>query len=203
MHRKIRLTEIGIFVLTLCLGFPRLGRAGEPLEVVRGAVDKAVQILKDSKLQSQDKRKERVDRLREVLNPIFDYEEMAKRALGTHWRRRTPAEQEELVKLFRDFLERTYSDKVDLYGGEKVRFGREVIAGTAAQVEAAIVKPKGWEIDVSSELRHVSSQWQGYDALVVTISIVNNSRSHVVRIISDSSYAERVERLQEQVRGDA
>ncbi len=68
---------------------------------------------------------------------------MAKRALGIHWRRRTPAEQEEFVKLFRDFLERIYSDKIDLYGGEKVRFGREVIDKDFAELESTIIKSQG------------------------------------------------------------
>jgi phospholipid transport system substrate-binding protein len=203
MHRKIRQIEIGIFVFTLCLGFSRFAQAGEPLEVVRVAVDKAVQILKDPKLQSQDKKKERVDRLREALNPIFDYEEMAKRALGSHWRRRTPAEQEEFVKLFRDFLEKIYSDKVDLYGGEKVRFGREVIDKDFAQVESAVIKPNGEEIAVSYKLRQMNGQWKVYDVVVENISIVNNYRSQFDRVISSSSYEELVKRLQEKARQDA
>ena len=201
MHRKIRQTEIGIFVFTLCLGFSRFTQAGEPLEVVRVAVDKAVQILKDPKLQSQ--KKERVDRLREALNPIFDYEEMAKRALGSHWRRRTPAEQEEFVKLFRDFLERIYSDKIDLYGGEKVRFGREMIDKDFAQVESAVIKPNGEEIAVSYKLRQMNGQWKVYDVVVENISIVNNYRSQFDRVISSSSYEELVKRLQEKARQDA
>ncbi|HEX2261255.1 MAG TPA: ABC transporter substrate-binding protein [Candidatus Binatia bacterium] len=203
MHRKIRQIEIGIFVFTLCLGFSRFAQAGEPLEVVRVAVDKAVQILKDPKLQSQDKKKERVDRLREALNPIFDYEEMAKRALGSHWRRRTPAEQEEFVKLFRDFLEKIYSDKVDLYGGEKVRFGREMIDKDFAQVESAVIKPNSEEIAVSYKLRQMNGQWKVYDVVVENISIVNNYRSQFDRVISSSSYEELVKRLQEKARQDA
>jgi phospholipid transport system substrate-binding protein len=203
MHRKIRQIDIGIFVFTLCFGFSRFAHAGEPLEVVRTAVDKAVQILKDPKLQSQDKKRERIERLREALNPIFDYEEMAKRALGTHWRRRTPAEQEEFVKLFRDFLERIYSDKVDLYGGEKVRFGREVIDKDFAQVESTIIKPKGEELAVIYKLRQLNGQWKVYDAVVENISIVNNYRSQFDRIISGSSYEELVKRLQEKAGQDA
>jgi phospholipid transport system substrate-binding protein len=195
MHRKIRQIEIGIFVFTLCFGFSRFAQAGEPLEVVRTAVDKAVQILKDPKLQSQDKKKERVERLREALNPIFDYEEMAKRALGRHWRERTPADQEEFVKLFRDFLERVYSDKIDLYGGQKVRFGREVIDNEFAQVESTIIQPKGEEIAVVYKLRQVNGQWKVYDAIVENISIVNNYRSQFDRVISSSSYEELVKRL--------
>jgi phospholipid transport system substrate-binding protein len=194
---------IGIFVFSLCFGFSSFASAGEPLELVRTAVEKAIKILKDPKLQSQDKKKERVDLLRETLNPIFDYEEMAKRALGPHWRRRTPAEQEEFVKLFRDFLERIYSDKIDLYGGEKVRFGREVLDGDFAQVESAIMKPKGEEIAVTYKLRQVNGQWKVYDAVVENISIVNNYRSQFDRIISSSSYEELVKRLQEKNGRDA
>jgi phospholipid transport system substrate-binding protein len=203
MHRKIRQIEIGIFVFTLCFGFSCFAQAGEPLEVVRTAVDKAVQILKDPKLQPQDKKRERIERLREALNPIFDYDEMAKRALGTHWRRRTPTEQEEFVKLFRDFLERIYSDKIDLYGGEKVRFGREVIDKDFAQVESTIIKPKGEELAVVYKLRQINGQWKVYDAVVENISIVNNYRSQFDRIISSSSYEELVKRLQEKAGQDA
>jgi phospholipid transport system substrate-binding protein len=203
MHRKIRQIEIGILIVTMCFGFAGFAQAGEPLDLVRTAVDKAVQILKDPKLQSQDKKRERIERLREALNPIFDYEEMAKRALGTHWRRRTPAEQEEFVKLFRDFLERIYSDKVDLYGGEKVRFGREVIDKDFAQIESTIIKPKGEELAVIYKLRQLNGQWKVYDAVVENISIVNNYRSQFDRIISSSSYEELVKRLQEKARQDA
>jgi len=203
MHRKIRQIEIGILIVTVCFGFAGFAQAGEPLDLVRTAVDKAVQILKDPKLQSQDKRRDRIERLREALNPIFDYEEMAKRALGTHWRRRTPAEQEEFVKLFRDFLERIYSDKVDLYGGEKVRFGRELIDKDFAQVESTIIKPKGEELAVIYKLRQLNGQWKVYDAVVENISIVNNYRSQFDRIISSSSYEELVKRLQEKAGQDA
>jgi phospholipid transport system substrate-binding protein len=135
--------------------------------------------------------------MREALAAIFDYEEMAKRALGPHWRQRTPAEQEEFVKLFRDFLERVYSDKIDLYAGQKVRFGREVIDNEFAQVESTISQPKSEEITVVYKLRQVNGQWKVYDAIVDNVSIVNNYRSQFDRVISSSSYEEPVKRLRE------
>ncbi len=199
MHRKIRLIEIGILIFTLCVGWARFTQAGEPQDLVRTAVDKAVQILKDPKLQPADKKKERIDRLREAVNPIFDYQEMAKRALGTHWRRRTPAEQEEFVILFRDFLEGIYSDKIDLYGGEKVLFGRQTVDEDFAQVESTIINPKGEEIAVNYKLRRVNGKWKVYDAVVENISIINNYRSQFDRVISGSSYQELVKRLREKV----
>jgi phospholipid transport system substrate-binding protein len=197
MHRKIRKIDLGIFFFALSFGFACLAQAGDPLDVVRTGVDQAFQILKDPKLQSPDKKKERIDRLREVLNPIFDYQEMAKRALGAHWRRRTPAQQEEFVALFRDFLEKIYSDKIDLYGGEKALFGRETMDNDFAQVESTIIKPKGEEIAVIYKLRCVEGKWKVYDAVIENISILNNYRSQFDRVISSSSYEELVKRLRE------
>jgi len=197
MHQKMRQFEICIFTITLSLASLTPAQAGAPLDLVRATVDRAIQILKDPKLSSPDKKQERVDRLREALAAVFDYEEMAKRALGPHWRQRTPAEQEEFVKLFRDFLEGVYSEKIGLYGGEKVRFGREVIDNEFAQVESTIIQPKGEEIAVVYKLRQVNGQWKVYDAIVENISIVNNYRSQFDRVISSSSYEELVKRLRE------
>ncbi len=195
MHQKIRQFEICIFTFMLSLASLTRAQAGAPLDLVRTTVDRAIQILKDPELSSPDRKKERVERLRETLVAIFDYEEMAKRALGPHWRQRTPAEQEEFVKLFRDFLERVYSDKIGLYGGEKVRFGREVMDNEFAQVESTIIRPKGEEIAVVYKLRQVNGQWKVYDAIVENISIINNYRSQFDRVISSSSYEELVKRL--------
>ena len=197
MHKKI--PQIAIFILTLCLDFPRFAQAGEPLELVRTAIEKAVQILKDPGLQAKDKKRERIDRLRAALTPIFDYDEMSKRALGAHWRRRTPAEQEEFVVVFRDFLERIYSDKIDLYGGEKVLFGRETIDTDFAQVETTIISLKGEEIAVVYKLRRENGKWKVYDAVVENISLINNYRSQFDRVISSASYDELLKRLREKV----
>ena len=202
MDGKIRRIAIGIFIFMVSLSVFRLVQAAEPLQLVRTSVDKAVQILRDPNLQSQDKKSERIDRLREALHSIFDYEEMAKRALGTHWRRRTPAEQKEFVKVFRDFLERIYSDKIDFYGGEEVRFGREFIDKGFAEVESTLIKSKGEELAVVYKLRQRDGQWKVYDAVVENISIINNYRSQFDRVISRSSYEELVKRLQEKASQD-
>jgi len=99
----------------------------EPFDLVQSAVEAALAILRDPKLNSAEKKQERIDGLKQVINPLFDYEEMARRTLAAHWRRRTAAEQEEFARLFRAFLERIYSDRVDRYGGERIVLGRETV----------------------------------------------------------------------------
>ena len=171
--------------------------AGEPLELVKVSANRAIQILKDPKLQSKEKKKERIERLKEIVNPLFDYEEMARRSLGPHWRRRTPQEQQEFVKLFRDYLEKTHSDKVDLYAGDKVIYGRETVEDDYAQVETTFVNTKGEEFSVVYRLRRVGGKWKVYDAVVENISIVNNYRSQFDRVISKSSFEELMRLLKE------
>jgi phospholipid transport system substrate-binding protein len=164
--------------------------AGEPLEMVRSSVEKVVAVLKDSRLKSPEKKKERIDRLKEIINPIFDYDEMARRALGAHWRRRTLAEQEEYLTLFRLFIEKVYADKVDLYEGERIVVGRETIDGDYAEVESKVINARGEENPVIFRIRRADGKWRVYDAVVENISVVQNYRSQFDRVISKSSYDE-------------
>jgi len=189
----------GLVILLLYAGGRVWAYAGEPLGIVKTAADKAIQILRDTHLRSNDKKQERIERLKEVLDPIFDYDEMAKRALGPQWRRRTPAEQEEFVKLFRDFLERIYSDKVNLYERQKVIFGRETIEKNFAEVESTMVNTKGEEISVVYRLRRADGKWKVYDALVENVSIINNYRSQFDRILSKHSFDELKKLLRDKV----
>lgn len=176
---------------------PGAASAGEPLELIRAATEGAIAVLKDPKLKSPEQKKERIDRLKELVNPIFDYNEMARRSLGAHWRRRSPTEQEEFTTLFRAFLERIYSDKIDFYDGQKVVFGRETIEQDYAQVESKMINAKGEENSVVYRLKRTDGKWKVYDAVIENISIVNNYRSQFDRVISKGSYEELKKMLKE------
>jgi len=177
-------------------GAPAAG-AGEPLDLVKSVSDRVLAILKDPKLKAADKKSERVERLKEIINPVFDYDEMARRALGAHWRRRTPAEQQDFVKLFRAFLEKIYAEKVDLYEGERVIFGREIIDQEYAEVESKVTNAKGEESPALYRLKRTDGKWKVYDAVIENISIVNNYRSQFDRVISKSSFDELMKMLRE------
>jgi len=171
--------------------------AAELVDQIRGAVDRAMRILNDPNLMSKDKKKERVNRLREIVDSLFDFEEMAKRALGSHWRSRTPAEQREFVTLFRRFLEKIYADKSDLYEGEKITVGRQTVDKDYAEVDSKIINKQGEESSVLYRLRQADGKWKVYDVVVEGVSIVNNYRSQFHRIITQSSYEELIKRIKE------
>jgi phospholipid transport system substrate-binding protein len=198
--RRLPISTIIIAIFALPAVTPGALRAGEALNALKAVTDRALEVLKDPKLQSQDKKQERIERLEQIINPIFDYEETAKRALGPHWRRLTPAQQREFVKLFRAFLEKVYSDRIDEYVGQDVVFGRESVEGDYAEINAKVISAKGEESSVIFKLRHAGGKWLVYDAVVENISIVNNYRSQFDRVIRTSSYEELVKKIRDKVK---
>ena len=171
--------------------------AGAPREQVQSAIEKVTAILNDPNLKSAAKKSERIERLRQVIFPKFDFAEMAKRSLGSNWQRRTPEEQQEFVKLFRELIENSYVENIDSYNGEKVNIVGEKQEKDFAQVNTKIVNNKGEEFAVDYRLLQSSGDWKIYDVVIENISIVNNYRSQFNRVIAKSSFEDLLQKLRD------
>jgi len=120
--------------------------------------------------------------------PKFDFAEMARRSLGTHWQRRSPEEQREFVRLFTELMENAYMTSLEGYQGEKVVIGGEKQDKEFAQVDTKIITKKGEEFAVNYKLHQAGNDWKIYDVVIENISIVNNYRSQFNRVIAQSSF---------------
>jgi phospholipid transport system substrate-binding protein len=158
--------------------------AGAPTEQIQSAVERVMTILKDPKLQAEAKRKE----LKDAVYPKFDFTEMARRSLGSHWQRRSPEEQREFVRLFTELVENAYMTNLDGYQGEKVVIGGERQDKEYAEVDTKIITKKGEEFAVNYKLRRAGNDWKIYDVVIENVSIVNNYRSQFNRVIAQSSF---------------
>ena len=154
-------------------------------------------VLKDPHLKPPAKLRERRDQLKQILFARFDFTEMAKRSLGANWRRRSPQEQEEFVRLFTDVLERAYADIIESYSDEKIIYLNERIDGGFADVNSKITTAKGEEYSINYKAHFVGSEWKVYDVVAENISLVNNYRAQFHRVISNASYEELVRRLKD------
>jgi phospholipid transport system substrate-binding protein len=200
-------------VVALVLGGVAAALAGVPTETVRDYTDAVVRVLEDPALKTDDRRAERRAAVRKIAIDIFDVQETARRALGHHWQQRTPQEREEFVQLFADLLERTYIDKIDLFGGERLKFTEEKVDGEHAVVRAKVVTKQGTEVPVEARMLNRTGRWQIYDIVIEArmlnrtgrwqiydivienISLIGNYRSQFDRIIRSSSYGELAKRL--------
>jgi phospholipid transport system substrate-binding protein len=194
-------TRLGLFVATLVLviGCSAAAQAGEPTEAIRGAVNQGVEILKNAKLDNQKQRVQVIDRLRQIVYPLFDFNEMAMRSLGANWRRLSPEQRKEFVSTFTALLEKTYADQIDLYEGQKVVYGGETIDGNFAQVDSRIIDKNGQTYSVVYRLHRVDNKWRIYDVVAENISLVNNYRSQFSRVIAKSSFEELLRIMKQQL----
>ena len=196
MHLRIKLTLLVSLITMLFLGALPL-HAGAPTEEIRTAIDQGVQILKSAKLESSKQRAQVIDQLREIVYTRFDFEEMAKRSLGSHWRRLSPQQQKEFVTAFTELLETTYADKLDLYEGQQVEYVGETIDKNYAEVNTRVIGRSRETYSVDYRLHQVGGQWRIYDVVAENISLVNNYRSQFNRVVVNSSVEELIKRIKQ------
>jgi phospholipid transport system substrate-binding protein len=174
-----------------------LATAGEPTDLVRQITDQVLKILEDPQFQAPNRHAERQERLHKIAEQVFDWQEMARRALAVHWRERTPQEQQEFVRLFRDLVEGTYINRLESAIQEKreIQYVGEQVDGSRATVKTNVVTRRNQQVPIEYRLQKADGRWLIYDVLVEGISLVNNYRSQFNRIITSSSYNDLVQKM--------
>lgn len=166
------------------------GAAGQ----LRGTIDKIVTVVES--LPGDKNKKERRTQLRTIINPRFDFEEMAKRAVGAHWGEASATEQGEFVRVFSDLLATTYLAKI-----ETVRQGMVKIDSEEVQQGKAIVKTtvqnKGETFPIHYRLLEEEGEWKVYDVIIENVGLVVTYRNEFAGIIRKEKMAGLIQRLKE------
>lgn len=169
--------------------------AGPPTEIVKQVIEKALDVLKNPSYPKPQKEK----MVKAIVDPYFDYREMAKRSLGTTWGGLSGGQQDEFVRLFAELLEASYSDKIEKYAQRvKIDYAGEILTGKYAEVRTVVVRPND-RIPLNYRLLNEGGTWKVYDVVIEGVSLVSNYQSQFRRIIHESSYAELVRRLKTKV----
>jgi phospholipid transport system substrate-binding protein len=170
------------------------GATTTPMALVKEKADQVMTILNDPALKNNKEKRRQL--VMDVVEGLIDWQEVGRRALAQHWRKRNPHEQQEFVALFRDLLKRTYSEKLDIYAGEKIVYESETIEGNRAIVKTKVINTKkGEEFFVEYRLLKRGERWLGYDMVIEGISAVNNYRTQFNEVITGSSYDALIKRM--------
>lgn len=189
--------SIGILVLVA-----NAEAAQSPLEAIRSTVERARAVLENPAYKGPDQRALRVAKVREILLPQFDSQEIAKRTLGVHWRKRTEEERKQFIQLFVDLVEKTYSSSLDRYDrGVKLFFDQERIDGDFAEVDTRVFDPVlDKTFIINYRMHKADGKWLIYDVIAENVSMVRNYRNQFQRILSNSSYEDLVQKLEMKVK---
>jgi len=185
-----------IFGLTLQLVVGAAGAwAGPPTDIVKQVIERALDALKEDGSSAQARRQ----KVKRIVDPYFDYQEMARRSLGPNWGKLSPGQRQEFVALFSQLLEASYSDKIEKYAQNvRIDYIGEIPSGDTVEVRTVVVRAND-RIPLNYRLMKHGETYKVYDVVIEGVSLVSNYRSQFSRIIHESSYAELVKRLKTKV----
>jgi len=156
-----------------------------PMEVVKATVNDALPVLRDKSTPVQ----QRQEKLKQIVAASFDFTEMAKSAMGFHWKQLTPAQQQEFTATFTTFIEDSYLAKINEFKNQQVQFGTSRNDGPEyAEVTTNIVQEGKDPIALNFRLLKRGNDWKIYDVTVDAISIIANYRNQFNRVMNNDGY---------------
>src|SRR5215510_5396831 len=184
-----------LLAVVLALVTARGVAAGPASDQLKSAIDRVVKVVEDPSLKGAERATERRAAIRKVADDIFDFNEIARRALARHWQPLTDKQRAEFVSLFSDLLERSYISKIELYGGEKIQYLPERVDGDTATVPTRLLTKSGTEIPIDYRLLKKGDKWLVYDVNIEGVSLVSNYRTQFNKIIQTGSFADLIQKM--------
>lgn len=169
-----------------------------PQALVKESSDKMMQSLIDNKTQLEADPDLIFSLVTDILMPHFDFEKMAKLALGKNWRQLSDEQQVRFTSEFRSLLIRTYATAMLEYTDQEIRLlpFRDDVKSKRVQVDMDIIQKAGPAIPMSLSLyQNDSDAWKVYDVKIDGISLVTNYRSTFATEIRNDGVDKLIERL--------
>lgn len=112
--------------------------------------------------------------------PLFDFKHMAQLAVGKHWPRATPEQQDNLTEQFRAMLVRTYASSLTSVADYKIEFKpfRASPGDSEVTVSTEVSKPGAPPIPIDYRLdKSGNNGWKVFDVVVDNVSLVTVYRN--------------------------
>lgn len=190
---KFRIIVFGILLNIFLLMFTStLLWSGEAGDIVKKL------ILKDISVKDGEDTKERKQEIWEEISPFFDFEELAKRAMGKYWKERSPEEKREFIELFAKNIEGTYvRTNGPRFGEKKIISLVEEQYNGFARVQVDLIKRTEEKVSVEFCLIRKDEEWRVYDVIFEGVSLDHNYRSQIRSFLTKSSYEDLVNVLKQ------
>ena len=149
-------------------------------ELLVSKIDAALAVLQKKDLVQHEKNKQVI----KIVEPIFDYNLMAKLTLGRkYWPGLSEKNKEKFTGLFVDRLKNTYVDKLSLYTNEKIDFETPVQDGIKLQIPTKVIS-KDKNFSMLYKLYKSRDGWKIYDIEIEGVSLISTYRSQFYDILS-------------------
>ncbi len=186
-----------VLASVVVLSTPISASAGEPTSQLEATINEFISILVKTPVEQLRASGLPANALA-LIHSRFDFSEMTKRSLGSHWQALASADQREFVEAFTQKLLLAYGRSVRASGDEKVQYENESRQGDTATVETKVVSGNGDELPIDYQMHDVDGQWKVYDMVIDHVSIVSNYHAQFERVIAQSSLSALLQKMKQQ-----
>ena len=199
IQTTIRMTSVLSLIFAIALAAqPACAQATKgALETVKQTIDQVIKV--NAQFPGEANTAQRRKNLREVIQPRFNFAEMAKRSLGTHWNEVTQQERDEFVSVFSDLLAQTYLNRIETVNDQMVKITGENLDLPRAVVKTT-VENKGEKFPIDYKLIDTDGDWKVYDVVIENIGLVANYRNEFAGIIRKDGFAGLIQKLKDKVK---
>ncbi len=194
MNKLIALLSLLALPLTAFCQNQASGSSPTPQQLIAATLGEVVKV--NESYPGEELGKERRAKLRQVINPRFDFHEMSQRSLGSNWAGHPPEQQKEFVDLFSDLMAKTYLSKVEQCARDTVKVEKDEVDGIKAMVKTTVIY-KGETFPLDYRLLLKDGQWRVYDVIVENIGLVANYRNEFAGIIRKDGFEGLLKQLRE------
>ncbi len=204
-------TGVVLVLAGLLLGLtPTHGTASPPRQIIQGAIDDSLRLLRSEDLQKPESLPRLREKLTDRLKPLFDFREMTLRALGRHGREFDEEQINRLTGVFSQLLERVYTDRLTDHlrnssgstGVEDIRITGEQQEGKYSRVESVVVlrkKDQTASIGLNYKMVQRDDEWRIYDLEIEDVSLIGNYRSQFNEILTNGDPEDLIRKLSEKL----
>ncbi|MFA9239143.1 MAG: ABC transporter substrate-binding protein [Candidatus Paceibacteria bacterium] len=178
------------FLLIITVTYANALKENEIQEQMTKKIDNVLLILEKKELNISQKG----DEIIKIIDEVFDYELMARIALGKEtWNTLTNEKQKEFVKVFENKLKKSYIEKLELYNDQKVKIlGLKPYNNTRLQLETELVGKEGnYKINYNFYNKSKDKEeWLIYDVDLVGVSIIQTYRQQFSGLLKEKTFDE-------------
>ena len=153
--------------------------APDPVGMVRAKDTELRALLKQQKKAATPERREKIKTL---INSVFDFQELGRRALPSQtWKSATPEQQNAFVTEFRRMVENSSVKQLDSYESDSSSYQPAKINA----VGDVTWKLKGTMSVVVYKMKQENGQWRAWDFVIDDLSTMRNYRDQFAKILKE------------------
>jgi phospholipid transport system substrate-binding protein len=197
---KRKYIRLSVILLAIVLLLPLEAFASGAKDTVEAQINKMLARMQEPSFKGLS-RDAKIAEIQQIVDEVFDWEELSRRTLGRDWKKFTPEQQKEFVSLFEQILQNVYADRILAYTSEKIEFGKETqLKKGRVEVESYIITLDNKKIPLFYRLTDKSGQWRVYDVIIEGISMIKNYRGQFREILKTKKPEDLLKTMREKAK---